>query len=111
MEDTKKCPFCYEEIKKEAIKCKHCWSDLDSVKVGVLNWNPIKYKKKEIAGTIAIILWGIGGHKFYLERYWMGVIYLIFSLTFIPAVIGIIEGINYFSMKKEDWDKKYNRSI
>jgi len=26
--ETKKCPFCAEEVKFDAIKCKHCQSDL-----------------------------------------------------------------------------------
>lgn len=28
--DFKKCPFCAESVRKEAVKCKHCGSTLDS---------------------------------------------------------------------------------
>ncbi len=30
MSDTKKCPFCAEEIKADAVRCKHCRSDLSA---------------------------------------------------------------------------------
>ena len=31
--DTKSCPFCFEEIKTQAIKCKHCQENLTDIKV------------------------------------------------------------------------------
>lgn len=42
---------------------------------------------------LAIFLGGLGAHKFYSGKTGMGIVYLIFCWTFIPAIIGLIEGI------------------
>lgn len=34
--EYKKCPFCAESVRKEAIKCKHCSSDLSTNTNGAL---------------------------------------------------------------------------
>lgn len=42
---------------------------------------------------LAILLGSIGAHKFYAKKIVLGVIYLLFCWTGIPAIIGLIEGI------------------
>ena len=55
----------------------------------------------------ALLLGGFGIHKFYLGRVGQGILYLIFCWTFIPALVGFIEGIIYLTMSDEDFEKKY----
>jgi TM2 domain-containing membrane protein YozV len=53
------------------------------------------------------LLGGLGIHKFYLGRIGQGILYLIFFWTFIPAVVGFIEGIIYLTMSDQEFEAKY----
>lgn len=65
-------------------------------------------KDKTTAGVLALVLGGLGGHKFYLDRPIQGILYLAFCWTFIPGLLGIIEGIMLLTMPSEAFDARYN---
>jgi hypothetical protein len=50
-------------------------------------------KSRVAAGVLAITLGVFGAHKFYLGRPWLGLLYLAFFWTGLPALVGLIEGI------------------
>ena len=65
-------------------------------------------KNKTIAGLLALFLGSIGIHKFYLGKVGWGLIYLIFSWTGIPILLGWIEALIYFTMSDNDFKAKYS---
>ena len=67
-------------------------------------------KNKLAAALLAIFLGGLGIHKFYLRKVGMGILYLIFCWTGIPAIIGFIEGIYYLCFSDQTFNDKYNRN-
>jgi TM2 domain-containing membrane protein YozV len=60
-----------------------------------------------MAVFLALILGGIGAHKFYVEKPGVGIFYLLFCWTFIPVIFGFIEAIEYATMKEDVFQKKY----
>ncbi|MDR1014195.1 MAG: TM2 domain-containing protein [Coriobacteriales bacterium] len=44
-------------------------------------------------GLLAIFLGGIGAHKFMAGKTGLGIVCILFCWTFIPAIIGLVEGI------------------
>jgi len=49
-----------------------------------------------------------GIHKFYLGAWGWGLVYLIFCWTYIPVILGVIEGIRYLTLSDEDFlDKAF----
>lgn len=65
-------------------------------------------KNKLAAGLLGIFLGGLGIHKFYLGQTWMGILYLVFCWTGIPAIIRLIEGILLIAQPDDVFNAKYN---
>lgn len=56
--------------------------------------NPLKYgRNKNVFIILAIFLGGVGIHKFYQGKMGMGILYMIFSFTGVPALLGLFEAI------------------
>lgn len=63
-------------------------------------------KNRLVAALLALFLGGLGAHHFYLGRPILGVLYLLFCWTFIPAIIAFIEGVVLLLTS----DDSFNRS-
>jgi len=97
--DEKFCESCGEIIKQRAVICPKC---------GVPQHAPEPPKSKIAAGVLAILLGGIGVHKFYLGKIGMGILYVLFCWTGIPSIIALIEGIIYLTSSDEKWAQRFS---
>ncbi|CFX15822.1 TM2 [Syntrophomonas zehnderi OL-4] len=82
------CRSCGSQIRQEAEICPRC---------GVRQLPPptetLGDKNRIAAGVLALLLGGLGVHKFYMGQVGKGILYLLFVWTFIPSILALIEGI------------------
>jgi TM2 domain-containing membrane protein YozV len=68
---------------------------------------PLSASKSRVSAAIlALLLGGVGAHKFYLNKAGLGVLYLVFFWTFIPAIIAAVEGIIYLVQDDKTFAEK-----
>ena len=109
--DEKFCADCGAIIKAKAEICPKCGvRQSPPPLMSSLGQMAPNGKSKLAAGLFGIFLGGFGIHKFYLGKTGMGILYLLFCWTFIPAVVGFIEGILFLVMKDEDFNAKYGNA-
>lgn len=102
------CAECGKQVSEKARSCPNCGAPIsvktaDNIKTVVLAVS----KSRSLAVLLALILGGIGAHKFYLNRPGMGVLYLLFCWTFVPSIIGFFEGLNYLFIGEDGFQEKY----
>ncbi len=79
-------------------------------------------KNKIVAAFLALFAGMFGVHRFYLQRWWQGVMYMALSFItimitadgegpafLIPMVLGLVDALLFFVMPTEDFDEKYNK--
>jgi TM2 domain-containing membrane protein YozV/RNA polymerase subunit RPABC4/transcription elongation factor Spt4 len=97
------CRGCGHALHQSAPLCPHCGAPQD----GLSSVWRRPLKSKVLAALLAFFLGGFGVHKFYLGEIGLGILYLLFCWTFIPALIAIIEAIVYLAMSEEQFARKY----
>jgi len=65
-------------------------------------------KSKFTAALLAFFLGGLGIHRFYLNQNKLGLLYLLFCWTFIPAFIALIDFFIFIFMSEDNFNYKYN---
>ena len=109
--DEKFCSDCGSTIKAKAEICPKCGVRQMGVVYQSSLGNVAPNGRSKIAAALfAFFLGGFGVHKFYLGQVGMGVLYLVFFWTFIPALVALIEFILLLTMSDEKFNLKYGQS-
>ena len=95
--------FCYgcgAQIHRAAAACPVCGAAQDRA-------GAAPRKDRTVAIVLAFLLGGLGVHRFYLGNVGLGLLYLLFCWTLIPAIAAMIEGIVFVSTSDVDFQRKY----
>ena len=104
--DEKFCFECGSKINSKAEICPRC-GVRQYPSPGSIGTSSLSGRNRTVAAVFALLLGGIGIHKFYLGRIGQGILYILFCWTLIPSLIAIIEGVVYLTMSDQEFNAKY----
>lgn len=111
------CTSCGSQVSEQAQFCSGCGSPKlanatvvtsSAASTMVSSPGPVSAppKSRITAAILALLLGGIGVHKFYMGKIWPGVIYILLCWTYVPALVALVEAIIYFTQSDETFARK-----
>ena len=98
----KYCFACGAKIKSMAEMCPSCTAMQPMPKANVAQ------RSRSTAALFAILLGAYGAQRFYLDKITSGIICVVFSWTYIPFFISLVEAMIIVHSKDDTFNKKYN---
>lgn len=92
------CRGCGQSIHASAIACPHCGATQGVALVAE--------KSRVTAGVLALLLGGLGIHKFYIGAWGWGIVYIVLCWTFVPGIVALVEGIRYLTLPEAEFQRK-----
>ncbi|MDD6152516.1 MAG: NINE protein [Elusimicrobia bacterium] len=109
------CNYCFScgmKLNPEQVVCLKCGVRVKPNHVTASpNLQLGEGRNKLIAVLLALLLGGLGAHKFYLGRPIAGILYLLFCWTLIPSLLALIDLIIYLTMSEREFNATYNSSL
>lgn len=104
--NQKYCHACASVLDTRAEICPKCGVRQHGAPMSLTATTP-SGRSRIAAALFALFLGGIGVHKFYLGQVGLGIVYVLFCWTFIPSIVGFIEGIILLTQSDDAFAAKY----
>ena len=100
------CHGCSKPLHITAAACPQCGAMQTRIGGASANATSAVDKSKVTAGVLALLLGGIGIHKFYTGAWGWGIVYIVLCWTYLPALVALVEGIRYLTLAQTDFERK-----
>lgn len=97
------CRACGKPLHDSAPLCPHCGALQTGGRPAAAAAGG---KSKVTAGVLALLLGGLGIHKFYLGAWGWGIVYILLVWTLVPGIVAFVEAIRYFTLPQADFLRK-----
>lgn len=106
---TKFCYACGAEVDARAEVCPRCGVRQPEAPFRLGRRSRGGDKSKGGATLLALLFGGVGGHRFYLGQWKIGLVMLAFCWTFLPALVGVVDFVRLAFMSDRRFAELYGR--